>query len=175
MKQKRNWFKITLGLCVALLGIAIAVFGNMGKNSAIIVFGALILIAGGMYTKHSYSQTEYQNLKNKSAKPPNSLNIYPDKVLFEYVDNPLGYEHRYRNTNESFYIQVYKNGEWQPLTLPDPETGITPEEVADPAEGKPIKEYLAYEPTTAMKMVTAGILGVIIGGELIAMVAMVGS
>lgn len=173
MKKNRNWWFIGGGLVVAVTGILLAFLGNSIKNSALIVVGAVILIGGGWLIRLGWQNVSYSS-KDKTENKVNCFNIYHDKVAFEYCANPVGEVHKYTNTGEDMYIQIFDN-EFKEFLLPDGDTGITPKECANPAEMKAVREYFSYMPTTPMKMVTAGILAVIIGAEIIAMIAMTGS
>lgn len=116
--------------------------------------------------------------KKATGPEPNSINIYPDKVVFEYVKKPLGMAQQCLNDSKEYYVQEYDpvNNKMKEWALPDSNEDARyydPKEFANVVTMPCSKKYLEWTPNTFQK-IAFGIMAVIIGVEIIGLVIFTG-
>jgi len=109
------------GIVLLMLGGSMVV---LGKSSAPIIGMGVFSVLGGGYLgfkgfKYEGGSTPVATVvtpagvvaTDKKGKvvtaKPNSLNIYPDRVAFEYVENPPGLPQRFRRDNKQYFINQW--------------------------------------------------------------------
>lgn len=112
----------------------------------------------------------------RSSEVPNSLNIYPNKVVFEYVKKPLGMTGKCFNDSKEYYIHEADNGKLKEFILPDDnddERYYNPREFANVVEMPACKKYLEWMPSLFQK-VAFGIMAAVIVVEMIVLIILSG-
>jgi len=128
-KNKTNLrkYRIILPVSAIILGVLLIVLFFTAKLSGILFVVAILLITvGGILLKRWWGTVGEDEDRviitdKKVTKSANSLNIYPDKILFEMVDKPQGQPWKCENDGKSYFIHIW-NEEQEELIefkLPD--------------------------------------------------------
>lgn len=108
---------------------------------------------------------------------PNSMNIYKDRIEFEYVKKPLGMPGKCYNDNQEYFVHRLDDGSMSEWVLPDEDEDkryYDPKELANVVEMPAVKKYMEWVPSTFQK-VAFGIMAVVIAAELITLIILVGN
>jgi len=115
--------------------------------------------------------------EKEAAIPPNSLNIYPNRVEFAFVENPLGQSQKCLNDGKYYHIHtVTEEGEGGVLSefqLPDDDDSeryYDPTEFANPVTMPSNKKYFTWSAST-MQKISIGLMALLIFGLVIGMIA----
>ena len=111
-----------------------------------------------------------------ATKQVNSLDIYEHECLFEQVENPLGQPKRCKNDGKYYYVHIEepKNDHaLKPFELPDFQY-YDPENFGQRVLTLPAHRQLFKRKVKMGQIISGVILGVLIGVEVIIMVAMGG-
>ena len=130
----RRGILVLAGIMVIIAGICAVGFGNSIKASPVIAIGLVIMCAGGFITYKGF-KTEKEDTAPSDAKSvititkdgkkvavkPNCINVYEDRVWFEYMDEPTGYLRKRRKGGKEFYFHMWNRATEAlgPLKLPD--------------------------------------------------------
>lgn len=97
-------------------------------NTLNIVFGlpGIIMVVGGIFVlQHYWRKGEGISIEHLGgmgkSDTANSLNLYPDKVLFENVDKPVGFPWSCAGLKGKYYVNIWGKLEEKlvPFVLPD--------------------------------------------------------
>ena len=191
MKYKINWRKhikklyLIASIILFSVGIMIAYMGNKSANPALILLGFGGMAYGFMLFLSWRRQGDVRLLKKENNeegipyKPPNSLNIYPDHIDFEFVEveKAIGLSQKGLNDHKYYYIhQEQIKGEREEFKLPDDDENqrfYDPAEFANPITMVSNKKYFTWSAST-MQKVSLGIMALIIAGEIIGLITIEG-
>lgn len=177
-KLRRSWVFLLGGGILALIGVGILFAGNASKNPIIIAIGAAMSGGGGylFYVGIDRYNIRAVGKKGNVKKTANSFTITEHGATFENVANPLGMDWKWLNDGKYYHVHLKGydgNGGIQEFNLPD----NNPEDLYfSPAEAincirMPMNEkYLNYASSLAPKF-SVIVLGIIIGAEIIGLVA----
>lgn len=192
--KTRQWLLIALGSASIGAGALFFMLWNNSKDNPFFGIIAIGLILYGGYL--NYKQIVFQDSavivvngeiagKTEKVTVANSLNIYgrkltvdgkektvADRVLFEWVDKPLGQVQQCINTGKYYYIHFFdlERQELAPFGLPDAKY-VDPAMMARYLEIPSQRRYLKYNNSMA-KYIGYGILGLLVGAGFIALIAM---
>jgi hypothetical protein len=190
--------KVTMlagGAALIVIGLAgfIYYLGNPGIGTvpgmasiAAIIGGGFLLYygikkeAGGYIVKQAESRSGVVGQPvNKAGKeianPPNSLVIYRDRVIFEYLEHPLGMRWKCHNDNKYYFVQT-KDKEAKEFRLPDNDDNqryYDPREFANVISMPLNKKYFSWT-TNLVQKIALGIMAGVILAELVGMIAIGG-
>jgi len=118
-----------------------------------------------------------QGKEGESYKAPNSLNIYPNKIVFEFEENPIGQEQKDYNDGKYYFVHKKFEGDGvEEFTLPDDddkERYYDPGEFANPITMPSNKKYFTWSAST-MQKISVGVMAIVIAGEIIGLIAIGG-
>jgi len=123
--------------------------------------------------------TSSSTIKTKQADdkiqliPANALNIYTDRVDFEYDDNPIGMQQKCYNDNRFYFVHKIDGKNKQEFTLPDDNDSdryFDPGEFANVVTMPCNKKYYTWASTLMQKIYT-GVMTAIIIGLIIGLIA----
>lgn len=168
----RTFMLIVSGLvAVAGLGMFIVYFitQNMGVGAP-----SIFMLGGGVFLfRHYWRKTEdsvTEHIGEINKQQVNSMNIYPDKIVFEDVAKPEGYPWQCRNDSKRYYVHIWDMAlsRLVPFVLPDQQY-YDPEVFAGrvlmlPAHRKIFKrkEKLMQKIQTALLVIGIGIVWLLI-------------
>lgn len=192
-KRTRSYTKIAFAVILAVIGGGIMWAGR--QNPIVILFGASFLAGAFFLGCSGWNQGEVRVIRRIDAKtgkqikpenPPNTLVIRCkrndgelNQFAYEYVENPPGQRVKRRNDNTWWYVMREKSKDDRTLIehiLPDnSESHIftDPEVTANALSLPATKRLFDYNPDTFQK-VSLVVMGVIVAGELIALIALNG-
>ena len=184
VKTKYNWWKLSGAVALAVIGLLVLVLGNASQNAVLIVAGAAVITGGGWLGISTFQGAGGQRvIKGKVVlKAANCVVISSGRV--DFINEPdakklYGLPAQCVNDGKYYYLHfkgLDGNGSISPLTLPDPDPS---EQYYDPKEAlnclrMPLsKRYFNYMPSTT-GVVSIVVMGVIIGAEIIGLIAMGG-
>jgi len=189
LKSKFDWrgqikhLYLSGSIALFALGGFIAYMGNATGNPLVILLGFAGMAVGFLLFRAWRNRSEVRHIgKDKGGESgdgeiPNSLNLYPDKVEFAYVENPLGQSQKCLNDGK--YYHVHKAnilGELEEFKLPDDddkERYYDPTEFANPVTMPSNKKYFVWSFST-MQKISVGVMALVIVGLIIGLVAMGG-
>jgi len=183
---------LIVGLILVLGGGYLIVMGA-NTTSAVLAGVGFFMALGGALLVYQYikirtntrsvkSQPKVsQDDKNKSiasdtGAPPNSLNVYYDRIDFEYVENPIGMQQRCFNDNKMYFVHKVIDGKHEEFALPDDdkkELYYDPSEFSNVVTMPSNFKYFTWAASTWEK-VSGVVLAVIIVALIIGNVAMSG-
>ena len=188
MKLKVNWQMhirpIYLVGAIALFGVGgtVAYIGNLEGNPLLIALGFGGLVGGFLLFLAWLRRSDIRHIRGgkeergKDYKPPNSLNLYPDRIEFIYEEAPKGQSQKYLNDGKYYHVHEVPEEEIKEFRLPDDdekERYYDPGEFANPVTMPSNKRYFTWSAST-MQKISVGIMGIIIAAEIIGLVAMGG-
>lgn len=172
-----KWFRFGVGLPTLAVGLYIGWLGWLTKNPVIIAIGFAIGGSGIVAILGGFQSAGTQHVKGDVVKNANCMNLYPDRIAFEYSDTPQGEDHLILNNNKRYYFQKHDgNGGFVPFILPDDDASehyYDPGEFANPVTMPASKKYLNWS-ATPLQTVSVIVMVVVIVGELIALIAVPG-
>lgn len=189
-KTPRNWFKILPAAAMVIAGLIIAFIGNAAVSAPIIVLGAAIMAGGVMLfmsgwktggvriiTADEIGDTTAPTVKVGGI--PNSLNLYKNKIAFECVENPIGQQQKCYNDTKWYFVHKfnYATSRLEEFSLPDDEDSqryYHPREFANVVTMPANKKLFEPIPSLFQK-IAIGIMAVVIGAEIIGLIALSGS
>lgn len=186
MSKINDWLKRQVRLFYLLAAVvslgaggAIAFIGNETGNPLIIVVGFGGLAGGFLLTKKWFEHKTIRMVdKRVMTEPPNCLILSKTHIIFDHfaVDKLLGLAQKCYNDGKFYHVlrdESDSNG--NPLfELPDDdenERHYDPSEMANVVTMPSNKKYFTWSATT-MQKISIGIMGIIIAGEVIGVVAM---
>jgi len=189
LKLKGDWrqygkrLRLIGAIMVFVVGASIAYLGNEAANPLMIVPGFLIMAGGFMLFLSWRRSGDIRHIVKKEdgeevviTAPPNSLNIYLNKVEFAFVENPLGQSQKCLNDGKYYHIHKVTEGQdgevLSEFVLPDDdetERYYDPTEFANPVTMPSNKKYFTWAAST-MQKISLGIMALIIFGLVIGMV-----
>ena len=186
MSKINEWLKARVRLLYLLaamlclgVGGAIAFIGNEAGNPLIIVAGFGGLAGGFLLVRKWFEHKSIRMVdKRVMAEPPNCLVLSKTHIRFDHfaADELLGLAQKCYNDGKFYHVmrdEGDKNG--NPLfVLPDDdenERHYDPSEMANVVTMPSNKKYFTWSATT-MQKISIGIMGIIIAGEIIGVVAM---
>ena len=183
MSKKANrarWLLWIAGAASIIAGFLAFVLYLGNESLTFIGFAGLVGMGGGgylVYRGFSQGAAEVINTERHIAtKQVNSLDIYEHECLFEQVENPLGQPKRCKNDGKYYYVHIEepKNDHaLKPFELPDFQY-YDPENFGQRVLTLPAHRQLFKRKVKMGQIVSGVILGVLIGVEVIIMVAMGG-
>lgn len=185
--NKRNIMFTALAVLMAGLAGWIGVSGNNQQNPVVIAmslpffFGAFMLIRKVLEDRPSGVEVGDAIRRKKDGEPdittPNSLNLYPLAIKFEYDAAPMGLRKKCLNDGKLYHVHKYDiDGHKSEFVLPDDDEGqrhYDPREFANVVTMSSNKKYFAWSGSIVQK-VSMAIMGIIIGGEIIGLIAIGG-
>jgi hypothetical protein len=174
-KIKRNWSKLTLAVPLVVFGLVLAFFGNEITNPLVIILGFGSMGAGTLIIKNWWQAGEVRITRpsREMELKANQMIIYDDLIEFTYEEKPEGWQQKCLNDGKYYYVKVCKDGELEQFKLPTRQAQDDPREFANPVKMDCNKKYLEFAKFEFQK-VPAIIIGLVIGCELIALIAIGG-
>lgn len=141
--SKFKWKLLAPGVALAILGIGMMLLYGQDRHNVFFAFMTISALPAGVYMI-------YRGLKGgeagiilpeggeqaKTTGPVNSLNIYPDRVVFEYTEAHKGQPQQCLNDSKYYYVHKF-NPETKDLelfVLPDKYDYYDPKEYANVLE-----------------------------------------
>jgi len=189
-KAKRQYGNIMyiIGAIVAFgVGGTIAFIGNSSQNPFLIALGFCGLL-GGVLLFVAWRRAGDEVIMGTSEVKdgrgqivnyaPNSLNIFPDKIEFAYVEEPKGLSQKCLNDGKPYFVNIgnAENDELRTFSLPDDdekERYYDPGEFANPVTMPSNKKYFTWSAST-MQKISVGIMAVVIAAEIFGLIALGG-
>lgn len=122
-----NWITLGLGVGLVVLGFVVGSYWFSNANNLLGIITTALLAGGGILIKITWSKRDDTgtavsvDVKVENRKQVNSLNIYPEKVVFEDMPKPMGQPWQCLNDSKYYFIHVWNEKEktLEPLKLPD--------------------------------------------------------
>ena len=185
---KNGFVKFTLlmlGIIVFIAGGTIGYIGNASENPIIILAGFGFMACGFLLMKRWFGRDNVRIIASSGnghgegvLMEPNCLNLHRGKMAFEYVSpqEVKGQEQKNHNDGKYYYVHIDNIlGDLEEFTLPDDdekERFYDPNEVANVITMPSNKKYFTWS-ASWMETAKLGIMGLVIGGEIIGLIATV--
>jgi len=171
-------------LALGGVGGAIAYLGNSAGNPLLIVVGFVGMAGSFLLFMRWRDIGEARILVEKGEEggvatmPPNSLVISPSRIAFAYILNPPGQSQKCYNDGKFYHVlrDDKRDREYQEFVLPDDdekERYYDPQEFANPVTMPSNKKYFTWS-ASLMQQISVGVLGLVIAGLVVALVALGG-
>ena len=128
---------------VVFLGLALFVVYFFNENVMIGAPAIFMVIGGIILFKYYWEKTGdviTEHIGEQVTTQVNSLSLYPDKIIFENVNEPKGYPWECLNDKKKYYVNFWNGSALVPFVLPDQqyyEPGVFAERVLElPAHRK---------------------------------------
>ena len=180
----KRWARLFYLLAATLslgAGGAVAFIGNEAGNPLIIVVGFGGLAGGFLLVKKWFEHKSTRMVdKRVMSEPPNCLILSRTHILFDYIKEPeklLGLAQKCYNDGKFYHVlrdEGADNNGHPVFVLPDDdenERHYDPAEMANVVTMPSNKKYFTWSATT-MQKISIGIMGIIIAGEIIGVVAL---
>lgn len=172
-----GWWKPALAGILIAGGLAIMYLGNDEGNPIIIAAGFGLTFVGIIlfFATRDMGGGRVLAGKKKLAAPANCLIIRPNEIEFDYQKNPPGFQRKFVNDGKWYSVLTDgPEGQFSELVLPDPgedERYYDPREFSNPVTMPANKALFTPRPNIA-KTIAVGIMGLLVGGGFIAIIAM---
>jgi len=142
-KPKQYWLWMSLGILLLLAGVGVGYLWMADQRNSLLALATIAVWGGGGYLMYRQLKGDIrggddrvvvipgEKVKGK-AGPINSLNIYakkdehsdiiyPEKIAFEWEENPRGQPQKCLNTGKWYYVHLFDiaSGQLIPFILPD--------------------------------------------------------
>lgn len=179
----RNYLRyLHLLAIVVLFGIggAVAYLGNNTQNPLLILVGFAAL-SGSFILFLQWRNMGAARILGESGKDggplPNSLVIYPSRIVFDYFLHAPGQPQKCYNDGKFYYVLRGEEASYlEELTLPDEdekERYYDPQEFANPVTMPSNKKYFTWS-ASLLQTVSLGIMAIVIAGEIIGLIVLGG-
>jgi hypothetical protein len=178
-----RYILLLLVITLFAFGTFIGYIGNEAENPLLIVAGFFCMASSFVMFKSWREKgnvriipTGGQGKGEVQTEPANSMNLYPGLIKFEYSLVPEGQSQKCFNDGAFYYIQQFNRDEnkLEEFKLPDDdekERYYDPRELVNPVTMPSNKKYFTWS-ASLMQTIRAGIMALIIAGEIIGLIAM---
>jgi len=179
IKKRMRLLYLLAAIIAFSVGGAIAFWGNSLGNPLLIVIGFGGLTGGVLLLRRWHGEKEIRVLGKVSANPPNCLAVsenYIDLVYIEDKKKLLGLSQKCLNDGKYYHVHKIDNGTTVHLELPDDdenERHYDPAEMANVVTMPSNKKYFTWS-ASLMQTIKIGIMAIVVGAELIGLIAMGG-
>jgi len=138
--SKLKWKLLIPGFLLTALGIGMMFLYSQNRENVLVAFLCITMLPTGIYLLYKGWKGVETGLllvegeeQTKTTGPVNSLNIYPDRVVFELTENHKGQPQQCLNDSKYYYVHKLnsKTEELEQFILPDQYDYYDPKEYAN--------------------------------------------
>lgn len=123
----RRWWMVGVGVALIVLALFLATMWGQNRDNMLLALLTIMMLPGGaLLAYRGFKKTDSGIIISpgsgeKITGPVNSLNIYPDRIAFTWLETPQGQPQQCLNDHQYYYVHIFdeSSGNLKPFTLPD--------------------------------------------------------